>query len=163
MEKGDSLEKWRKRLVQGILILAVLVVVIMNFQRTYRPILASDSPPANDWLLVAEYLVANDYEIAYATFDHAGPIEVLAGSEVIVAAVADMSKLNISKWLNNKEWFPPVRPFEERIAIITSAFSNGDFLEFIDLNGYHDIITEECRLGMFFVYSSPYNFANLAD
>lgn len=139
----------------------IIILSVINISTIYLPVLTSTEPPRSDALAVAEYLVDNDYDIAYASFENASTIAVLEDNEIVVAPVADVSRMDICKWLSSSDWYVPNRPYEEKTAYIITESEKEDFLGFIDKHEYGGDITTEGNFGKYWVFSSNYNYSTL--
>jgi len=150
------------RLIHPFLLASVIILAFANVSLVYLPILRSERPPQSDMQKVADYLLSQDYAIAYSPFDYAGVFSVLADNQIIVAAVADPGTLEINRWLNSWEFFPPYRPYEEKTAYIFSDNNNDNdvFLGFVATNGHADIVFLDMQIGSYYIYSSPYNLTS---
>ena len=157
MQRADS-GRWR--IIRALLLASAIIVACVNISRVYLPILRSERPPQTALQAVADHLLAKDYAIAYSTFNNAGPISVLADNQIIVAAVADPGTLEISRWLNSWEFFPPYRPYEEHTAYVFTAAGAEAFQAYIAENGYTDTVVLDVQIGDYLIYSSPYNLTS---
>lgn len=148
----------RIRVLFAIMIAVYATVIGYN---VYLPALESEEPPKTDAYEVVKYLMDNDYQLSYSTFDFANMMTVLANGKVRVAAVASTEKMNICKWMSSTQWYPPNVPYEAKTAYIISENRLEEYNLFLKIHE-NDICMKE-KIGNFYIYASDFNFSNLED
>ena len=152
---------WQKsqRGVKLLLAGYVILLSIVNICQIYVPVLQSDDPPDTEAYEVVSFLEENDCFSAYSTFEHANMMTVLSDGKVRVAPVASVSNMDICKWLSSEEWYPPNVPLRQRTAYIITEEEQESFKDFlVDKSEY---IEEVIQIGIYKIYMSDFNFANL--
>ena len=146
--------------IKAILIIASLIVMIQNLSSIYLPILGSEDPPRGEALEVVEYLDAEGYRNAYATFENANTMTVLA-NDVRVAPVATVEKMDICKWMTSTDWYAPNVPYEQETVYIITETEMEQFKSF--LAKHKDGLEELPQIGKYHLFLSPYNYSNLGE
>ena len=148
------------QIIKGVLILASAIVIVSNVHSIYIPILRSADPPAGEALEVAKYLDAEEYQNAYATFENANTITVLANG-VRVAPVATVERMDICKWMTSSQWYVPNVPYEQETVYIVTETEMEQFKSFMDQ--YKETLQELPQIGKYHLFLSPYNYSNLGE
>lgn len=143
--------------------LAILLIgyTACIFNNVYLPIIRSEKCSQSDMNAVIDYLINNDYQMSYTTFDYANTMTVMSNGELRVAPVASVERMNICKWMSSTEWYVPNVPFESKTAYIISEAKLEEFQDF--LKKHEEDVTYRERIGNFFIFTSDYNFSNLGE
>lgn len=157
-----TLNEVRKKEWIYTLYAGVIVLGIMNLYAVYEPIFSSD--PNNyggEYKEIGDYLIENDYKMGYATFESAGIITIFTDGEVWVSPVADISKMNICKWLSSTEWYVPNVSADMKTAYIIPKEEIEKFEQFEEKLS-HEVSLEK-EIGKYYIFSSPINDSNLNE
>lgn len=138
-----------------------LVLVLLSVTKIYLPVLKSEEPAESELREVTEFLCEQGFERAYATFENANTITVLADGEVRAAAVASVKDMSICKWLSSSSWYVPAVPYEERTAYVITEAELPEFKEF--KNMHEEDLQFDTQIGKYQIWSSEYNFSGLGE
>jgi hypothetical protein len=155
------MQKTRRMAICGLGAVIILLSVI-NIRNVYLPILTYKEQGKTDLQMAAEYLVANDFAIAYSTNNWANPLSVAANNEIIVATLLDdYTLMKMLAWETSSEWYVPNRPYYEKTAYVVSEARQESFLTYLRENNLEDIVVAEIKFGVLTIYSSPINLTCL--
>ena len=146
------------RVMLGLLVISYTISVIFNI---YLPIVKSARHPKTDLYAVIDYLIENEYEISYSTFDYANTLTVMSNGEIRVAPVASVERMDICKWMSSTEWYVPNVPRESKTAYIISESKFDKFQIFLKL--HEKDLQYQKKIGDYYIYTSDYNFSNLGE
>jgi hypothetical protein len=150
-----------KKIICGLSLVIILLSVI-NARTVYLPILTHKEQGKTDLQMAAEYLVANDFAIAYSTNNWANPLSVAANNEIIVATLLDdYTLMKMLAWETSSEWYVPNRPYYEKTAYVVSEARLESFLAYLRENNLEGIVVAEIKFGVLTIYSSPINLTSL--
>lgn len=138
-----------------------LVLVLLSVTKIYLPVLKGKEPAESELREVTEFLCEQGFERAYATFENANTITVLADGEVRAAAVASVKDMSICKWLSSSSWYVPAVPYEERTAYVITEAELQEFEEF--KNMHEEDLQFNTQIGKYLIWSSEYNFSGLGE
>lgn len=138
-----------------------LVFILLSVTKIYLPVLKSKEPAESELREVTEFLCEQGFERAYATFENANTITVLADGEVRAAAVASVKDMSICKWLSSSSWYVPAVPYEERTAYVITEAELSEFEEF--KNMHEEDLQFDTQIGKYLIWSSEYNFSGLGE
>lgn len=139
----------------------VFALAVINFSRVYLPAIRAQEPPVSDTQKAAEYLAEQGYEYAYATFENANTMTVLADGRIRVAPVNSVSKMDICKWLSSTDWYVPNVPFEKTTAYVITEAEMDEFMQL--LHEHEDVFRYLTKIGKYYIYSADYNFSNMGE
>lgn len=146
-------EKWR----WSLRILAV-VLAVLHFYQLYYPVFHAKEPPETENFQVVRFLEENGIVMAYAAFENANSMTVIADGRVQVAPVASVAKMNICKWLSSSEWYVPAQPYHNTTAYVITESEMEEFEQFLEEKG--ETVKKAGQAGKFSIYVSEYNYSN---
>lgn len=142
-----------RRLICGTL----LLLTLLHIQQIYVPVLRSGEPPWTEEYQTVRFLEENHYAMAYATFENANTMTVLANGRVRVAPVASVSGMDICKWLSSSEWYVPALPYHSATAYVITEAQMDEFGSFLE--GKAEELKEIGRIGRYRIYGADYNYS----
>lgn len=153
-EKGGSVVKY----MVGV---TAILFAVSNIAQMYLPVFQSEEPPLTEEYEVTAFLEEKGLSTAYATFENANTMTVLANGSVRVYPVASMEKMDICKWLASTDWYCPNVPFKQKTAYIVTDAEKDSFAAFLEDK---DVILDEAgRIGRYTIYVSDYNYSNMGE
>lgn len=147
--------------IRNLMVILIFTYSVVILGNVYLPIIKSDRKPETDMYEIIDYLIENNIELSYSTFDYANTITVMANNEIKVAPVASVEKMDICKWMSSTEWYVPYVPYESKTAYIISEPKNESFQIFLDKHEKEVFLGK--KIGRYYVYISEYNFSNLGE
>lgn len=96
--------------------------------------------------------------MAYATFENANSMTVIADGKVQVVPVASVDKMDICKWLSSSEWYVPAKPYHSTTAYVITESEMEEFEQFLE--GKEETVSKVGQIGKFSIYVSEYNYSN---
>lgn len=136
-----------------------IILTVINTVNIYLPILSTEEPPDSSQYEVIKFLEKENYSIAYATFEHANMMTVLANGEVRVYPVATVENMDICKWMTSTDWYCPNLPYEQETAYIITDVEMDTFQKFLDQK--EEFIHIVKKIGKYSIYISDKNYSNL--
>lgn len=146
-------KKWRW--CMGIL---AVVLALLHVYQVYYPVFCAKEPPETENLQVVRFLEEKDIRMAYATFENANSMTVIADGRVQVVPVASVDKMDICKWLSSSEWYVPAKPYHSTTAYVITESEMEEFEQFLE--GKKETVSKAGQIGKFSIYVSEYNYSN---
>lgn len=151
-EKGGNVVKY-------IIGATAILLAVSNLAQVYLPILQSEEPPLTEEYEVTAFLEEKGLSTAYATFENANTMTVLANGAVRVYPVASVEKMDICKWLASADWYCPNMPFIQKTAYIVTDGEKDGFAAFLE--DKDEVFSKAGKIGKYTIYVSDYNYSNL--
>ena len=138
---------------------AVLLFSLLFWREELYPTMKQESRNT-DYEAVTAWMEQNGFFYGYSTFESANAMTVYCDGRVQVSAVADLSRLNINKWLSNRSWYVPQLPEAMKTAYIVPAVLEE---QFVPVRAAHPDIREALRTEKYIVYAAERNYSNSED
>lgn len=137
------------------------VSIVMIYISLFFSVPVITSNPLNE---VTEKIVQimEDYDcyMGYSSFESSARISVESNNRVQIAAIDDFSKMNISRWLTDENWYVPNLPQNMHTAYLIHSSWEETFDNMLDM---HDDIILIGQAGDYKIYYSDINYSNLGD
>jgi len=141
-----------------VLVSFVCLFGILNLNYTYKNAIVTQTN-LEEYEEIADFLLENDYEYAYAQFWDANRITAITDGEVTVGNILDtVQNLNAYWWLTSTKWYVPNLPIEMPTAYIISNDKEAEFLQGLSS---HPRIDVAYKTENYVIYISPVNYVKL--
>lgn len=99
-------EQQRTKIISGVGFIVAVVIIVINLDTIYIPIVRAQEPTPSDALEVVRYLEENGYKEAYSTFESANMMTALSNGKVNVYALNSFASMDMCQWLTSTDWYP---------------------------------------------------------